>query len=260
MPRLLVQSCLIAILLGVLPSGCSRVDADQVAREAAAAMSAGDYAKGAKLAGKAMRAAPEKPEYAVLYGFALFENDEHLEARDQLAKTAADAPASFAAQYFYGWALYRLGAYGDAIVPLKNALYLKNGQEEHVPDILVLLSRCCLKQNLAAGRLYLKGLRRYRSFGDRPEVYNCLGLLQVGQGEHELALQSFEEALRLDPDNPVVLQNLAVLHDTYLGDPNRAIDYYRESFFRRTDRKDPTNQAAIRDRLRQLARGRRVRI
>ena len=41
-------------------------------------MSAGDYAKGAKLAGKAMRAAPEKPEYAVLYGFALFENDEDL--------------------------------------------------------------------------------------------------------------------------------------------------------------------------------------
>jgi len=259
LPRLLVQSCLIAILLGVLPSGCSRVDADQAAREAGVAMSAGDYAKGAKLAGKAMRAAPEKPEYGVLYGFALFENGQHLEARDQLAKTAVDAPGSFVAQYFHGWALYRLGAYGDAIVPLKNALYLKSGQDEHVPDILVLLSRCCLKQNLAAGRPYLQGLRRYRTFGDKPEVYNCLGLLHVGQGEHKLALASFEKALRLDPDNPVVLQNLAVLHDTYLGEPNEATDYYRQSLFRRNDRKDPTNQAAIRDRLRQLARERKVR-
>jgi tetratricopeptide (TPR) repeat protein len=222
-------------------------------------MAAGDFEKGVDLARKAAEAVPDNPEYGVLYGFALFETDKQRQARDQLAKTAMAAPDSFLAQYFHGWVLWRLKAYGDAIGPLKNALYLKEGYEENVPDVLVLLARCCLKQNLAEGFRYLQALRAHRGFGQEPEVYNCLGMLEIGQGQHEQALRKFQQALRLDPGNPVILQNIAVLYDTYLRDPKQAMVYYRESLASRIERKDTTNQAAIRDRLRQLARERRAR-
>ena len=259
MRRFLSQFVLLLALLGGLLVGCSRVDPDQAARDATAAMAAGDFVKGMDLAHQAVKGAPRNADYGVLYGFALFENEQLTEARDQLAKTAAAAPDSFVAQYFHGWVLWRLGDCGDAIGPLKNALFLKDGYEECVPDVLVLLARCCLEQNLDEGFRYLQALRVHRSFGKEPEVYNCLALLSVGQGQHEQALRKLEDALRLDPTNPVILQNLAVLYDTYLQDPKRAMVYYRESLVRRIERKDPTNQAAIRERLRQLARERRVR-
>ncbi len=257
--RSLFQVCLFLCLAVGGLCGCSRVDPHQAAQAAVAAMAAGDFVQGMDLARQAAKAAPGSVEYGVLYGFALYEGEKTREAQDQLAKVAAAAPDNFVAQYFHGWVLWRLGNYGDAIGPLKNALYLKDGYEENVPDVLVLLSRCCLKQNLNEGFLYLQALRRHRAFGKEPEVYNCLGVLSVEQGQHEQALRKFEEALQLDPTNPVILQNLAVLYDTYMQDPKKAMVYYRESLARRIERKDPTNQAAIRDRLRQLARERRVR-
>jgi tetratricopeptide (TPR) repeat protein len=230
-----------------------------MAREAEVAMAEGDFVKGLDCAQQAFRADPHNVDYGILYGYALFANDRSREAKDQLAQMAAAAPDRFLAQYFHGWILWRLGEYGDAIRPLKNALHLKEGYEEHVPDVLVLLARCCLKQNLPEGGRYLQALRAHRSFGREPETHNCLGMLQVGQGQYEAALQRFEEALRLDPGNPVILQNLAVLHDIYLKDPRQAMYYYRESLAQRIERRDPTNQADIRERLRQLARERRLR-
>lgn len=246
-------------LLASLLAGCSRPDPDQSAREAEAAMAAGEFAKAVSLSRQAFRRAPGNLDYGILHGYALFANKRHREARDQLARMAAAAPDSFLAQYFHGWVLWRLDDYGNAIGPLKNALFLKDGFEEFVPDVLVLLSRCCLKQNLPEGFRYLQPLRAHRSFGREPEVHNCLGLLRVGQGEYEQARRHFEDALRLDPGNPVVLQNLAVLHDIYLKDPKQAMLYYNDSRDRRDERKDPTNRAAISERLQQLARERRLR-
>lgn len=222
-------------------------------------MAAGDFAKGVTLARQAFQAAPRNIDFGILYGYALLANDRPREAKTQLAQMAAAAPDHFLAQYFHGWILWRLGDYGDAIGPLKNALHLKSGYEEYVPDVLVLLARCCMKQNLPDGARYLQALRAHRSFGREPETHNCLGLLLVGQGQHDQARLRFEEALRLDPGNPVILQNLAVIHDIYLKDPRQAMTYYRESLARRIERRDPTNQAEIRERLRQLARERRLR-
>jgi Flp pilus assembly protein TadD len=240
--------------------GCSRVDADQAARQAAEAIAAGDFETGMDLAKQAVKVEPDNPEYGVLYGFALFEAGHEREARDQFAETAAAAPQSFVAQYFHGWVLWRLKAYGDAIGPLRNALYLKDGYEEQVPDALVLLARCCMKQNLEDGFRYLQALRVHRGYGQEPEVYNCLGMLYTAQGQHDRALANFQQALRLDPENPVILQNIAVLYDTYFRDPKQAMVYYRESLAQRIERRDSsTNQAKIRDRLRQLARERRAR-
>jgi tetratricopeptide (TPR) repeat protein len=247
------------VIASLLLCGCSRVDPELAARQAAKAMLDGEYEKGVDLARKAARAVPDNPQYGVLYGFALFETDKKREAKDEFERTVAAAPDSFVAQYFHGWVLWRLGAYGDAIAPLRNALRLKKGYEEQVPDAMVLLSRCCLEQNLPEGATYLQGLRIYRGFAEEPEVYNCLGMLHVKQGEYEQALRKFQEALRLKPENPVILQNIAVLYDTYFRDPKQAMVYYRESLVRRIQSKDPTNQAAIRDRLRQLARERRAR-
>lgn len=52
------------------------------------------------------------------------------------------------------------------------------------------------------------------------------GVRLAEQGEYGMALGMFDEAVRMRPDNPEAVFNLAACHDA-LGDPARAIDLYR---------------------------------
>jgi tetratricopeptide (TPR) repeat protein len=203
----------------------------------------------------ARRAASQSPDAAaanVLAGISQYHLGHQDKAVDTLQQAARKAPDSFAAQYFCGWVLCETGNYADALQPLRRAYAMRKNN----PDLLLLLARAALQKNLKEGATYLQALRAYRDYRTRPEVYNALGVLWFGQGDYQRARENFLLALQYAPDNCVVLQNLAVLYDQYLGAPDRAHSYYIRALKAAQVGGDTARQEKIRERLRQLVRQR----
>ena len=245
---------LFATALMVSLCGCGRVDVDTRLREAAAAASKGYWQLAVEMTEECAAEAPNNLTAAVLHGLCLLEVRQEDEALDVLSHATELAPDEFLPHYFYGWALTRTGAYGDALEPLRRAYELRRAYPDVIPDVLILLSRCCLEQRLAKGMGYLQALRMYRAYRQSPEVYNSLGLLWTYELEYENARENFLKALERAPENAVVLQNMAVLHDAYLDEPDSARRYYMYSLKARQVAGDSGRQTKIRRRLRQLAR------
>ena len=249
------QACAVLLaMLCLLSAGCKRTDVQALLREAAAmAGKEGKFHVAVEMTEECVAAQPENVTALVLHGWCLFELRRFEDALEALAAAAALAPNEFVPQLFRGWILSECGRYEDAIVPLRRAYELKHQCPESVPDVLLLLSRCCLEQKLPQqGKTYLQELRRYPAFNRGPEVENALGVLRVYERDYEQAEQSFKQALAKDPDNAVVLQNLAVLNDSYLGRPRQAIRYYNDSIRVSQLVNDSSRQAKIRRRLQQI--------
>lgn len=259
MKRTIEQGCGAPVwlaLMVLLAAGCSPVDVGGRLRLAATEAGTGNWREGAELTRSCLNVQPDNVTAMILHGICLFELRQADEAVDILEVATAAAPEQFLPAYFLGWVLCEQGRFGDAIIPLRRA-YEQVAQAPAVkPDVLVLLARCCLEQNLPRGQAYLQALRRYRSFARAPEVYNALGIMRMNQGEYDSARVSLLEALDKDPDNVVVLQNLAVLHDHYLHDAGAAMGYYRKALVACRGGVDGPRQGRLRQRLQQLARER----
>jgi len=255
-PRARLRALAAVAALLALISGCARVDVDSLLGQATAAAAAGKWREALELAEQCASSDPENLTAVILHGRCLLALRRLDEARDVLEAAAKAAPDDFLSQFYFGWVLCECGRYGDALGPLKKAHSLSDGHPEVLPDVLILLSRCCLEQNLDEGITHLLALRRYRAFNRQPEVYNSLGILYRNKGEHENARQSFLMAHEKDEHNPVVLQNLAVLHDQYLDNPKEAMRYYRYALKASQLADDGERQARVQNRLRQMARAR----
>jgi len=254
--KLGLGTALIAFLL-LIGSGCTPTNVETALQEAVAFASKAKWDLAIEQTEKCVEVAPKDITALVLHGICLYEAERKEDALEVLQQAVGIAPDEFMPNFFYGWALAGDEKYADAIAPLSRARELRNQHPDVLPDVLVLLARCCLEQNLPQGKTCLQALRRYRDFAESPEVYNSLGLLQVYQGEYENATESFGEALRLDRENAVVLQNIAVLHDVYLGDPVKAMRYYLRSLASRQAAGDSRNQEQVRGRLKRLSKERR---
>lgn len=256
---------LACLSLGSLLPGC---DADPgvsaLYRQATLAAGAADFDTALSLTEKALQAEPDHVRALVLHGYCRF----RLMTPTQMAEDASPvvtymeraarlAPDDFTTQYYHGWMLLESGQYGRALDPLEKAYELREQCPEHLDSVLVMLSLCCLNQNLIRGRTYLQALRRYRGFEGSPLVYNALGILYAKQLDYESALTSFLEALERDPNHPVVLRNLAVLHDQFLQRPDEAMRYYARAIAAGQATRDTSREEAIRRRLRTLAEERR---
>jgi tetratricopeptide (TPR) repeat protein len=258
MMRRVALGCGLA-MLWLLP-GCRRAeDLDLMLRQAATAAAASDWFAAAELAERCTRIAPRNLDALLLHGRCLLAQRHLDEAIDCFERAVAQAELHFLPHFFLGWTLSEAERCGDAMTPLRRAYELIPRDSGARPDLLVLLSRCCLDNNLAEGERYLNELREYRAFAQSPDVFNALGMLHVNLQEYEEAARDFKTALRHDEGNAVVLQNLAVLYDQYLQEPHTAMDYYlycRIASHRALDRE---RERKIHLRLRQLAEERRER-
>ncbi len=251
----ILLSFVVATLLFVV-SGCAPVDVDSTLREAAAAATEGKWQSAVELTKKCVKADRQNLSVKIFHGFCLFETRRVEDSLEILEEAATEAPDQFLPNFFFGWILCEQQQFGDALAPLQIAYDLRQQQPEIIPDLLILLSRCCLEQNLDEGINYLLELRNYHAFEQGPEVYNALGILYRSKADYEKARQSFLRAHEKDSTNAVVLQNLAVLNDCYLNKPKQAMRYYRASLAARQSADVSSGQAQIRTRLRQLARKR----
>jgi tetratricopeptide (TPR) repeat protein len=234
----------------LLLTGCAARDPEALLQEAASAASASQWALAVDLTDQALDSAPHSIPARILNGLALHQLRQTDDALEALERAATEAPDHFGAQYFHGWALCEAGRYADALRPLERAYALR---AEH-PDLLILLSRCCLEQNLRKGIVYLQALREHRAYEDSPEVYNALAMLWLGQGEPDKAREYLLLAETKAPGKPVLLQNLAVLYDQYLNDPERALRYYRYCLSESQKIGDRQREARALRRLKALSR------
>lgn len=233
---------------GLAVTGCMNVQAKL--QEAAAAASKGNWQQGYEITQKCLKKEKTNVSALVLNGFCLFELGRSDEALAMLEQGATQAPDNFAAQYFYGWILSESGRYADALVPLRRAHQLRPNHQ----DLLILLSRCCIEQNLPEGARYLQALRRFPNMENRPELYNALGVLWLNQGQLELAKRQFMVAWAKDNSNLIAPQNLAVMFDQYMHNPTEALRHYRFCLDANQRSGDQLRAAKINDRIQQLSK------
>jgi tetratricopeptide (TPR) repeat protein len=232
--------------------GCGGNDPDTLVRDAASAAAAGRWSQALELTGQALKNGNPPLNARILHGLSLHQMQESAEAAEVLQKAANKAPEDFAAQFFCGYILCENQRYADALPYLRAAYDMR---KDH-PDLLVLLARACLRQNLSEGMRYLQALRRFPRFRNGPEIYNGLAMLAFGEQNYLKAAEYYLQAHGNAPQNPAILQNLAVLHDQYLGDPQKALKYYRLCLLESQRASDRQRGNAVRSRLRQMARER----
>ncbi|MCF7848872.1 MAG: tetratricopeptide repeat protein [Kiritimatiellales bacterium] len=240
----------LTIILSFGLSGCAGESVDILLKKGGAAAAAGQWSRSLELSRNALNQDPDNRTALLLNALSLHMRQQTGDAVDVLERATREAPDDFVTLYFYGWMLWEQEEYAEALTPLRKAYDLN---KQH-PDLLVLLSRCCLQQNLPEGIRYLQALRRFRDYRDRPEVYNAIALLWFGQRDYKQAADYFQIAREKEPHNPVMLQNLAVLHDQYLQNPNAARRYYSYCLSQSQKIGDTERTRKILRRLRQLAR------
>ncbi len=132
---------------------------------------------------------PDLPEIRFSLGCLWSEQGEWGRARDQLAAATVPQPRNAAAWHRLGEAQLRLGQSGDAARTLQESLRLD---------------------------------------ARNPDAWNWLGVAQLQQGRTTEAVSSFQAALRLRTNHGPALLNLAIIHQTKLSQPQKAIELYRQ--------------------------------
>jgi tetratricopeptide (TPR) repeat protein len=248
-------------LLALLSGGCTGgLGVEQLYSRATHAAYACKYAEALALTERCLDQQPDHVKALILHSYCRYRllTPEQMR-RDSstvvtpVEKAARLAPQDFMAQYFHGWMLFEAGQYGRALEPLERAYDLRSQCPDRDDAVLVMLSMCCVNQNLARGRNYLLSLRDFRGFERSALVYNALGVLCAKQQDYQGALGWFSQALRRDPNHAVVLTNLAVLYDERLQRPDEAKRYYRSAIAARQLMRDPSRQDEMQKRLKKLA-------
>jgi tetratricopeptide (TPR) repeat protein len=243
---------LVLCCLTFLFAGCNGRPTGEMLKRAEQAAMAEQWKHAEVFAEKAAEYAEARSQALVLLALAKYHEDNMLEGIETAEDAAEKFPNMFAAQYFYGWLLCQNEQWADALPPLRRAHELNPSDV----NTLVLLAKCCIKQNLIQGVNYLQALARRNGFKDSATVYNGIAMLWLGRPNYIAAQRFFLKAHALDPENVVVLQNLAVLHDVYLNDEANALKYYRMCLRQSQLVRDEERVKAVVERLRQLSRRR----
>jgi len=219
----ILSLCVPVFVLLVAGSGCAKQDPDVLFKQAIVNAVSAHWDEALGDVKKALSANPGHLSSRILQGLCYHHLQDPEKAEETLRSAAQESPGDFAAQYFYGWIMCERGAYQDALPALRKAHILRPAHD----DTVALLARCCLEQSLAEEGVGLfAGLRRNATYGKGAMVDNSIAILYLSQGNMVKAKNHLFAALRRDPDNPVIAQNLAVLHDQYLASPKEALRYY----------------------------------
>lgn len=105
-----------------------------------------------------------------------------------------------------GKAYFNEKAYGKAQVAYQRAVELEPQNGEALLGLAACYDR--LRRFDLADAVYREAAR---VVGSRPEYYNNLGYSYMLRGQLQLARQNFLKANELDPGNPVIQNNLALL-------------------------------------------------
>ena len=211
------------VLTGACLTGCQEQNPETMFTKAVHYAASARWDEALKIAAKVQKKNPSHVSSRILEGLALYHMQKPDQAEEVLRSASQDFPADFASQHFYGWIMCERGKYQDALPPLRKAHDLRPAHDATA----ALLARCLLEQALPQeGIPLLNSLRTSSLYGKGPEIDNSIAILYLYQGDKIKAKNHFFAALRREPDNPVIAQNVAVLFDQYLAAPREAVRYY----------------------------------
>lgn len=250
---------LLACLLLVL-SSCHPPDLQLELQEAMAAAVAGQLESALHTSNRCLQAAPDNMDAVALNNYCLFMLNNDKATTDKVLFSMQRAidqnEKRFDLHYFYGWMLYRQAKYPEAIEILERAYALlpesaARDNRATRGNLLFMMGRCCVHNNLPRGMGYLQAARAYEPFSNWPELYNGLAILSLQQKKWEDAASWLHAGLRLEPNNPSLLRNLAIVYDSYLNRKDIACQYYEQTLAV-LDYGDNKTRAAINAKLAQL--------
>jgi len=246
-------------LMAGLMFGCNTVGLDDELKAAREAAFQGDYDQAMQHTDLCLGIAPNNVDALLLHGFCLYSSSSagalsKASALRFLEKATKLAPTRLDAWLFYGWALYNNDMSHEAIEPLERALSLASADSKYKGDIMLMLGRCCVHNNLQQKAMnYLQPLRVRKPYSQWPEIYNSLGMLSLHRGQIQEALDNFSKAYSLSPDNPDLLQNIAVTFDLHLQRPDHARRFYIKTLAALAKSPDQARKLRLQNRLAHLS-------
>ncbi len=241
-------------------TGCRQPDLTAEFQLALTDAAAGNLESALDRSSRCLQTAPDDLDAVVLNNFCQFmlNNDKATTEKVLFSfeRSIEQTPNRFDLRYFYGWMLYRNGKYPEALNALEKAYELlpnsaARDNSATRGNLLFLMGRCCVFNNLPRGMRYLQAARVYTPFGEWPELYNSLAILSLYQQNWPQAVAWLENGLQKAPAHPALLRNLAIVYDNYLNNRVKACHYY-DLALAALGASDPATSAVITARLTQI--------
>jgi Flp pilus assembly protein TadD len=169
-----------------------------------------------------LQIAPNFKEAHDQLGRVLLQQKKYAEAEAEFGEILQLNPSNASAHTCLGYALAAQGKYADAEAEYSNALMLKPDDAD-------------ISQALALIRLKAESEKKLASLYDAlkilptPEAHIQIAIILAIKGEFQYAIEHYNEALRLKPDSPDVLNNLAWLlatcPDAHIRNGVQAVKY-----------------------------------
>ena len=164
---------------------------------------------------------PRRTDTRVLLGRIYLATNKPQQAAAYLRRALEQDPESGTAHYYYGRLLYRQGHYATA------ATYLQRALAWRPQDFWLHYELGRALQQAGQAEAALGQYHRALSLERRPEALNAIGALHLLAERIPAARTHFLQALELDPDNPDVHVNLALI-ELENGNHAAAIDRLRQ--------------------------------
>ena len=145
-------------------------------------------------------------------------------ALSELKKMDRLLPDKYYVKFFLGLSYLSLNEPGTALLCLKEALKL-GPKEEDIPSIYSYMGVCLKDEERYADAIkVLEKAERYDS--ERTDVHNLLGFCYFKLKEHEKAIESFRNVLKLNPSSAIDYANIASNYRD-MGNKEMAIRHYK---------------------------------
>jgi len=188
----------------------------------------GQLDKAQKTAEKARQLLPQDPYTADTLGWILYKRGEYTRALGLIQECVLKLPAEPEVQFHLGMTHYMLGEEEPARLALQRAVAANKDfpDKEEGRRRLALLA-IDAKTADAAARADLE--KRLRETPDDPIALSRLAQIQEREGAFAKAVQTYETALKQNPQNAQILLRLAQLYSGRLSDPRKALRMARQA-------------------------------
>lgn len=174
-----------------------------------------DPDRGLKLVERARELAPDNPNIGDTMGWILYKKGDYPRAMTMLEEAAERSPNDPEVQFHLGMAHYMLDEEDAARLALQRSVESPRdfANKDEARRRLSLLEGSATEAELE---------KTLKDFPDDPVVLNRLGTLQERQGALDKAADTFETALKQNPDSVPVMTKLAWLYAYKLNEPDKA--------------------------------------